>query len=130
MSRAATLAPTQERRFTHDLIESDKVVGTNVYRSNGEKIGTIERLMIDKFSGQVAYAVMSFGGFLGLGHEHYPVPWPRLDYEKKHKGFVVNISDDELKNAPKFDPGEEWDWADTKRGETIYGYYRVPPYWI
>jgi hypothetical protein len=86
--------------------------------------------MIDKFSGQVAYAVMSFGGFLGLGHEHYPVPWPRLDYEKKHGGFVVNISDEELKNAPKFDPGEEWDWSDTKRGETIYGYYRVPPYWV
>jgi hypothetical protein len=116
-------------RRTHDLIESDKVVGTNVYRPNGEKIGSIERLMIDKYSGQVAYAVMSFGGFLGLGHEHYPVPWPRLDYEPKHEGFVVDISDAELKNAPKFESGDEW-WSDQKRGEKIYGYYRVPPYWV
>jgi hypothetical protein len=128
MSRAATRAA--ERRFTHDLIESDRVVGTNVYRANGEKIGKIERLMIDKYSGLVAYAVMSFGGFLGLGHEHYPVPWALLDYEKRHQGFVVNITDEQLKTAPKFDPGEEWDWADNKRGETVYGHYRVPPYWI
>jgi hypothetical protein len=130
MSRAATRAPGPERRVTHDLIESDKVVGTNVYRPNGDKIGKIERLMIDKFSGQVAYAVMSFGGFLGMGHEHYPVPWALLDYEKKQEGFVVNISDDQLKNAPKFDPGDEWDWADSKRGESVYDYYRVRPYWI
>jgi hypothetical protein len=128
MSRAATRAP--ERRFTHDLIESDKVVGTSVYRANGEKIGKIERLMIDKYSGLVAYAVMSFGGFLGLGHEHYPIPWALLDYEKSHQGFVVNINDEQLKNAPKFDPGDDWGWADNKRGESVYGYYRVPPYWI
>lgn len=129
MSRAAPRASTMpERRYTHDLIESDKVVGTNVYRDGGEKIGKIERLMIDKVGGQVAYAVMSFGGFLGLGHEHYPVPWPRLDYDPKLEGFRVNISDQELKNAPKFDPGD--DWADAKEGETIYGYYRVPPYWV
>ena len=130
MSRAATRAPGPERRVTHDLIESDKVVGTNIYRPNGDKIGKIERLMIDKFSGQVAYAVMSFGGFLGLGHEHYPVPWALLDYEKKFAGFAVNISDDQLKNAPKFDPGEDWDWTDSKRGATVYDYYRVRPYWI
>jgi hypothetical protein len=131
MSRASATVTEFSRgtRRTHDLIESDKVVGTNVYRPNGEKIGSIERLMIDKYSGQVAYAVMSFGGFLGLGHEHYPVPWPRLDYEPKHEGFVVDISDAELKNAPKFESGDEW-WSDPKRGETIYGYYRVPPYWV
>jgi uncharacterized protein YrrD len=70
MSRAAAMPGSHERRETHDLIGSDKVEGTNVYRSNGDKIGTIERIMIDKYSGQVAYAVMSFGGFLGMGHEH------------------------------------------------------------
>jgi sporulation protein YlmC with PRC-barrel domain len=64
-----------ETRETASLIGSDKVEGTNVYRSNGDKIGAIERIMIDKQSGKVGYAVMSFGGFLGIGHDHYPVPW-------------------------------------------------------
>ena len=68
MSRTAAMPGSHERRETHDLIGSDRVEGTNVYRSNGDKIGSIERIMIDKYSGQVAYAVMSFGGFLGIGH--------------------------------------------------------------
>ena len=72
---------TLETRETASLIGSDKVEGTNVYRSNGDKIGSIERIMIDKQSGKVAYAVMSFGGFLGIGHDHYPVPWSLLDLQ-------------------------------------------------
>jgi hypothetical protein len=130
MSRAASMPGGHERRETHDLIGSDKVVGTNVYRSNGDKIGQIERIMIDKYSGQVAYAVMSFGGFLGLGHEHYPVPWARLDYNKKLGGFEVNISDQELKSAPKFQPGAEQEWMGADKGREIYAFYRVPPYWV
>ena len=130
MSRAASMPGSHERRETHNLIGSDKVEGTNVYRSDGEKIGSIERIMIDKFSGQVAYAVMSFGGFLGMGHEHYPIPWPRLDFNEKLGGFEVNISEAELKNAPKFDPGAEWNWDDPKKGKEVYDYYRVRPYWL
>ncbi len=61
-------------RARHDLIGSDRVEGTNVYRSDGKKIGEIERVMIDKISGQAAYAVMGFGGFLGMGEDHYPIP--------------------------------------------------------
>ena len=129
MSRAAATLDSRDRR-DHDLIASDRVVGTNVYRSSGDKIGSIERIMIDKASGQVAYAVMSFGGFLGLGHEHYPVPWARLDYNTTLGGFEANITDDELKNAPKFDPGAEAEWAGADRGREIYAYYRVPPYWV
>ena len=132
MSRAAAMPGSHERRETHDLIGSDKVEGTDVYRSDGEKIGSVERIMIDKYSGQVAYAVMSFGGFLGMGHEHYPIPWPRLDYNKKLGGFEVNISEAELKNAPKFDPGakDEWNWDDSAKGKEVYDYYRVRPYWV
>jgi sporulation protein YlmC with PRC-barrel domain len=130
MSRAAAMPGSHERRETHELIGSDKVEGTNVYRSDGEKIGSIERIMIDKYSGQVAYAVMSFGGFLGMGHEHYPVPWARLDYNKKLGGFEVNISDKELENAPKFNPGSDWNWDDDVRGREVYDYYGVRPYWV
>ena len=84
---------TLEQRETTTLIGSDKVEGTNVYRSNGDKIGSIERIMLDKLSGKVAYAVMSFGGFLGIGHEHYPVPWSLLTYNTGLGGYEVNISD-------------------------------------
>src|ERR1041384_6041444 len=71
----------------HDLIGSDRVEGTNVYRSDGKKIGEIERVMIDKVSGQAAYAVMGFGGFLGIGEDHYPIPWQRLKYNEKLGGY-------------------------------------------
>jgi hypothetical protein len=117
-----------ERRETHDLIGSDKVEGTNVYRSNGEKVGQIERIMLEKRSGKVAYAVMSFGGFLGLGHDHYPVPWPRLTYNERLGGYEVNISEQELKGAPKYSPTSEWDW-NQQQGRKVYDYYKVPPYW-
>ena len=70
------------RRQSHSLIASDRVEGTPVRRSSGEKIGTIERLMIDKLSGNVAYAVLSFGGFLGMGQKHLPIPWTRLTYDR------------------------------------------------
>jgi hypothetical protein len=112
----------------HDLIGSDRVEGTNVYRSDGKKIGEIERVMIDKVSGQAAYAVMGFGGFLGMGEDHYPIPWQRLAYNETFGGYEVNLSDEQLKNAPHYATGEEWKW-DRARGRDIYDYYGVPPYW-
>ena len=112
----------------HDLIGSDRVEGTSVYRSDGTKIGEIERVMIDKLSGQAAYAVMSFGGFLGIGEDHYPIPWQRLTYNERFGGYEVNITDKQLENAPKYATGEEWQW-DVRRGRQIHDYYGVPPYW-
>ena len=64
-----------ETRETGSLIGSDKVEGTAVYGANDTKIGSIERVMIDKTTGRVSYAVLSFGGFLGIGDDHYPLPW-------------------------------------------------------
>src|SRR4029079_12494454 len=80
MATESGRATTPLARGRHDLIGSDRVEGTNVYRSDGTKIGEIERVMVDKMSGQVAYAVMSFGGFLGIGEDHYPIPWQRLTF--------------------------------------------------
>ena len=123
-------ADTTERREVGTLIGSDKVEGTNVYRSNGDKIGAIERVMIDKLSGKVGYAVMSFGGFLGIGHDHYPVPWSLLTYNTNLGGYEVNISDQQLTGAPKYSNDNDWDWEDRKRAQQVYDYYRVPPYWM
>ena len=114
---------------TDRLIASDKVEGTDVYRSNGDKIGQIERIMLEKTTGKVAYAVMSFGGFIGLGHDHYPVPWSRLTYNPKLGGYEVNISERELEGAPKYSPSDDW-VLDREQGRKIYDYYAVPPYWM
>src|ERR1700731_4156215 len=111
-------------RETNSLIGSDKVEGTAVYRSNGEKVGHIERVMIDKLGGKVAYAVMSFGGFMGIGEDYYPLPWSRLRYNPGLDGYEVNITDEQLKGAPRFTSHENWDWA--QRDRSIDQYYGVP----
>ena len=80
-------------------------------RSSGEKIGTIERLMIDKLSGNVAYAVLSFGGFLGIGQKHFPIPWVRLTYDRMLGAYHLDLSDADLRQAPSVAAGEEFDWA-------------------
>ena len=123
---ATTMASdTGEMRETVHLIGSDKVEGTNVYRSNGEKIGQIERVMLEKRSDKIAYAVLSFGGFLGLGHDHYPIPWAKLDYNERLGGYELNLTDAELKGAPKYS-GDNWDWS-ADRCRSLSDYYKVPP---
>jgi hypothetical protein len=117
-----------ETRETHSLIASDKVEGTAVYRSNGDKIGRIERVMIGKQSGKVGYAVMSFGGFMGIGEDYYPLPWSMLTYNPRLEGYEVNITDTQLKGAPKYSTHETWDWGNRTR--TIDDYYKVQPSWM
>jgi hypothetical protein len=132
-TKEANMAFEQQRtdtRETADLIASDKVEGTEVYRSTGDHIGEIERVMIEKRSGKVAYAVMSFGGFLGMGEDFYPLPWSLLTYNERLGGYEVNVSEEQLKGAPKFREDEEWDWSDRERGRRIYDYYGATPYWM
>jgi hypothetical protein len=124
-----TLHSETQHQRSHTLIASDRVEGTPVRRSNGEKIGTIQRLMIDKISGSVAYAVLSFGGFLGLGQKHAPIPWARLNYDPTLGAYHVELSNEELSGAPSIAADEEFDWGDRSREVEIHNYYRVPPYW-
>ena len=86
----------------HQLISSEDVQGTEVYGLGEEKVGEIDHLMIDKLSGRVIYAVMSFGGFLGLGHSHYPLPWAALKYDTGLGGYRTAITEQQLKDAPEF----------------------------
>lgn len=111
-------------RETSTLIGSDKVEGTAVRRPNGDKIGEIERVMIDKRSGRVAYAVMSFGGFLGMGEEYYPVPWDRLTYNTDLDAYELDIDDRTLQGAPAY--SADYARADEQR---MYDYYQATPYW-
>jgi hypothetical protein len=114
-----------ETRETTSLIGSDKVEGTAVYDAKGEKMGSIERVMIGKRSGQVAYAVLSFGGFLGLGSDYYPIPWSSLTYDTRLGGYRLDLTEAQLKGAPKY-AGDNWDWEDRGRGRQVYEYYGVP----
>jgi sporulation protein YlmC with PRC-barrel domain len=115
-----------ENFATHEsstLIASNKVEGTPVYKSDGEKIGKIEHVMIEKVSGKVAYAILSFGGFMGMGSEYYPLPWNRLKYSERLGGYELNVTEAQLKNAPKYTPARTWDWADRKQDRAITDYY-------
>jgi hypothetical protein len=84
-------------RETVSLIGSDKVEGTAVYGADDRKIGSVQRVMIDKISGKVPYAVVSFGGFLGMGEDYYPMPWGNLKYDTRLGGYRVGITEQQLK---------------------------------
>jgi hypothetical protein len=112
---------TTEARETVSLIGSDRVEGTAVYGPDGERIGAIERLMIEKRAGQVSYAVLSFGGFLGIGDDFYPLPWPSLKYNVDLGGYQIMIPLDQIKGAPKYARSADWNWG-TASGD-IDDYY-------
>ena len=92
------------------LIAAEKVNGTDVYNMNGEKLGTVEDIMIDKISGKAIYAVMSFGGFLGIGEKQHPLPWSSLTYDETKGGYVVNLDKQKLENAPTLDPDDDFEY--------------------
>ena len=71
---------------------------------------------------------MSFGGFLGIGEDYYPLPWSLLTYNARLEGYEVNVSEQQLKGAPKYSKNESWDWSDRARGEKVYDYYGAAPY--
>jgi hypothetical protein len=110
----------------HQLISSEDVEGTEVYDAAGTNIGEVDHLMIDKVSGRVAYAVISFGGFMGLGHSHYPGPWGALNYDKSLEGFRTNISEQQLKDAPAFSDDS---WGDRDWEKRTHQHYTAPHYW-
>lgn len=116
------------REETLSLIASDKVEETAVYGPDGDKIGSIENMMIDKLSGKVAYAVLTFGGFLGMGNDYYPLPWASLKYDENLGGYLVNITRDLLETAPKFRDADGWDWSNRQTRGSVDRHYK--PYAI
>ncbi len=109
------------------LISSDMVEGTKVYNRQGEKLGTVLNFMVNKRSGEVEYAVMEFGGILGIGTEYYPIPWKMLDYDEAEGGYVVDLDKDKLEGAPRYRDRQQ-SFSDVY-GRDVYGYYGMPyPY--
>ena len=110
----------------HRLISSEDVEGTTVYGAGDERVGEIDHLLIDKLSGRVAYAVMSFGGFLGLGHSHYPVPWAALTYDTSLGGFRTGITEKQVRDAPDFSDNS---WTDRDWEQKTHQHYGASTYW-
>jgi sporulation protein YlmC with PRC-barrel domain len=110
---------------THtDFISSDKVEGTAVYNNTGDKLGSVDDLIIDKRSGQVRYAVMEFGGFLGMGTDRYPLPWNMLKYDTTREGYVVPLDKSKLENAPRY-PENDMPAYTSDYNKKVNGYYGV-----
>ncbi|WP_020694562.1 PRC-barrel domain-containing protein [Reyranella massiliensis] len=110
------------------LIAAEKVEGTNVYNHQGDKLGTVDDIMIDKVSGKAIYAIMSFGGFLGIGEKYHPLPWSTLRYDEAKGGYVVNLDKQMLEKAPTYGMNEDFSWT-PDYGRSVDSYYRVPTYW-
>jgi len=110
-------------------IRATKVIGTNVYNGAGDKIGKVEDVVLDKQSNNIMFAVVGFGGFLGMNEKFHPLPWSTLDYQKAKDGYVVNVSKDQLKAAPADGIDELTNMDGNSLRDKIYDYYQAPRYW-
>ena len=111
------------------LISAAKVEGTNVYDRAGEKLGTVQGLMIDKQSGRIAYAILGFGGFLGIGDKSHPMPWQTMRYDTGLGGYVVDIDRSTLEGAPAYAADEQAALDDEAFGRRVHDHYGVEPVW-
>lgn len=110
------------------LIATKSVKGTSIYNPRGDQLGTVDDILIDKVSGKVIYAVISFGGFLGLGEKRHPVPWPTLAYDENKDGYVANLDRKMLEDAPSYDMNEDYLWT-PEYGRRVDKHYNAPTYW-
>lgn len=111
-----------------ELMGSETLVGNDVYNDRNENLGDIREIMLDIRSGRIGYAVLSFGGFLGLGAKLFAVPWDTLKLDTEHKRFVLNVPRDRLKAAPGFDQDDWPDMADPTWEKATHAYYGTKPY--
>jgi sporulation protein YlmC with PRC-barrel domain len=110
-------------RINSKLIAADKLTGEKVVNEAGDGLGEITHIMLDIEEGKIAYAVLSFGGFLGFGDKLFAVPWHSLAVDVANKWFVLNVDKDKLKNAPGFDKNHWPSMADPKWAEEVHAYY-------
>lgn len=111
------------------LIAAKQVQNATVYSAALDKLGSLEDVMIDKATGRIAYAVLSYGGFLGIGERFYPLPWEKLTYNTEVGGYVVDIDRDVLEGAPSYTDQAAAEWNDETWRRGVYTYYGVPPFW-
>ena len=112
-----------------DAIQASRVIGTSVYNTAGDSIGTIEDVMLDKMSNGIMFAVIGFGGFLGIGEKYHAIPWSALEYNTDKDGYVVPFTKEQLQAAPAYSI-EDLSGNDGKSArDASYEYYKIDPYW-
>ncbi|WP_235973878.1 PRC-barrel domain-containing protein [Parasphingopyxis marina] len=114
---------------THALISSNRVEGTAVYGREDNHIGSVKELLIEKRGGQVQDVIVSVGGFLGLGSDLHSLPWSKLDYDVDLGGYKLDVTEEELKNAPRFAENDAERPYDRDYQTSVYEYWTVTPYW-
>ncbi|UVK46724.1 PRC-barrel domain-containing protein [Mesorhizobium sp. AR07] len=112
-----------------EAIAASRVIGTSVYNTEGTSIGSIKDVMLEKTSNGIMFAVIGFGGFLGIGEQYHAVPWATLDYDENKGGYVVPFSKEQLKSAPSYSINELARADGAKTRAASYEYYKVDPYW-
>ena len=112
-----------------DAIRATRVIGTEVYNTSGEHIGEIQDVMLEKTSNRIMFAVVGFGGFLGIGEKYHAVPWASLDYDEQRGGYVIPFSKEQLTAAPFYSIDELTEEDGSKARNASYDYYKVDPYW-
>ena len=132
-SKAPEVKTPEVKGDRHDevlgrVLRVTKLNDCTVKNLKGEKIGEIEDLVIDRDEGVVAYGVLSFGGFLGIGEKYHPLPWTSLKYDERQGGYVVNLDKSMLENAPSYDMDEDFLWT-PEYGRRVDKYYNAPTYW-
>ncbi len=119
-----------EATHKYGICSASKIIGESVINKQNESLGKIHELVIDAKEGRVAYAVLSFGGFMGMGNKLFAMPWQAFEFATTENKLVLNVDKEKLQNAPGFDQDAKWpDFADRTWGTTIYGYYGYSPYW-
>lgn len=121
---------TRDTAEMHGVVSASKIIGEPVINKQNEDLGKIHEIVIDAKEGRVAYAVLSFGGFMGMGNKLFALPWRAFDFDRTEHKLVLNVGKEKLKAAPGFDENSRWpDFADRTWGNTIYTYYGYEPYW-
>ena len=119
-------APGWADHTTPDIVKGSKVIGKTVQDMAGKELGKIEDLAIDEVVGEVRYAVLSFGGILGVGEKYFAIPWEALTLSDDHKHFVLDVQEKTLEEAPGFNKDSWPDFADPAYYVTVYEFYKVP----
>ncbi len=119
----------QLHSFSNSPVKASSMIGTDVVNPKGDDLGDIKEVVIDPATGRVAYAVVSFGGFLGLGEKLFAIPYSAFEYDANQNEYVLDVTKEHLENAPGFDADNWPSMAEEKWNRDVYKYYGREPYW-
>ena len=120
---------TQLQAFSNSPVKASSIIGTDVVNPKGDNLGDVKEVVIDPRTGRVAYAVVSFGGFLSMGEKLFAIPFSALDYDAEKNEYVLDVSKERLEAAPGFDADHWPAMSDEKWNRDVYKYYQRSPYW-